>query len=317
MIDADGSTDPREIPRFLQALTDGADYAKGSRFASGGTSHDITPVRKVGNVFLNTIVNVLYRTRYTDLCYGYNAFWRDVLPVLDLNCGEKALAMHWGDGFEIETILNVRAAKAGLRIVEIPSVEQPRIHGESKLNAVRDGLRILRVIATEYRNPPPYQAQPAQAPEEPVSPTPTPARSQSDSSRSTTERTRSDRARHDPGDSGPDRPPWRRAEANQPLAIHPPFRGHHVIWTTSRPSSVIRMTSAEGTARAGSPGHAARRRAHPPSGDCPRGGPDGGGHPSDRDELTPAGVRDEVVRRPLHPRSCGPRRALRGCPQRG
>ncbi len=167
MIDADGSTDPREIPRFLQALTDGADYAKGSRFASGGTSHDITPVRKVGNVFLNTIVNVLYRTRYTDLCYGYNAFWRDVLPVLDLNCGEKALAMHWGDGFEIETILNVRAAKAGLRIVEIPSVEQPRIHGESKLNAVRDGLRILRVIATEYRNPPPYQAQPAQAPEEP------------------------------------------------------------------------------------------------------------------------------------------------------
>jgi glycosyltransferase involved in cell wall biosynthesis len=82
MLDADLSTDPREIPRYVDVLLDGADYAKGSRFASGGTSHDITPVRKLGNVFLNTTVNVLYRTRYSDLCYGYNAFWRDVLPVL-------------------------------------------------------------------------------------------------------------------------------------------------------------------------------------------------------------------------------------------
>ena len=75
--------------------------------------------------------------------------------------------MHWGDGFEIETILNVRAAKAGLRIVEVPSVEQPRMHGESKLNAVRDGLRILRVIGTEMRRRPPFAAQPADAPESP------------------------------------------------------------------------------------------------------------------------------------------------------
>ena len=167
MIDADGSTDPREIPSYLRVLLDGADYAKGSRFARGGTSLDITPVRRLGNVFLNTVVNVLYRTRYSDLCYGYNAFWRDVLPVLGLDCGEQALDMRWGDGFEIETILNVRAAKAGLRTVEVPSVEQPRMYGESKLNAVRDGLRILRVIATELRHRPPFAATPADAPEKP------------------------------------------------------------------------------------------------------------------------------------------------------
>jgi glycosyltransferase involved in cell wall biosynthesis len=165
MIDADGSTDPGEIPLFLRTLTDGSDYAKGSRFAAGGTSYDITPVRLLGNLFFNTVVNVLYKTRYSDLCYGYNAFWRDVPPVLGLDCGEKALDMRWGDGFEIETILNVRAAKAGLRIVEVPSVERPRIHGESKLNAVRDGLRILRVIATEYLKAPPFTAEPADAPE--------------------------------------------------------------------------------------------------------------------------------------------------------
>ncbi len=165
MIDADGSTDPREIPAFVKVLVDGADHAKGSRFAEGGASLDITPIRRAGNVFLNTVVTLLYGTRYTDLCYGYNAFWRDVLPVLGLDCGEQALDMRWGDGFEIETILNTRAAKAGLRIVEVPSVEKPRLHGESKLNAVRDGLRILRVILTERIRRAPYAADPAQAPE--------------------------------------------------------------------------------------------------------------------------------------------------------
>ena len=164
MLDADSSTDPREVPKYLQVLLDGADYAKGSRFTTGGGSDDITPIRKLGNVFLNATVNVLYRTRYSDLCYGYNAFWRDVLPVLGLDYGEQALDMHWGDGFEIETILNVRAAKAGLRIVEVPSVELPRVHGESKLHAVRDGLRILRVIGTEYRRVPTFSADPAETP---------------------------------------------------------------------------------------------------------------------------------------------------------
>jgi len=139
MIDADGSTDPAEIPAFVAALLDGADFAKGSRFGEGGGSVDITPLRDIGNKFLNGVVNVLYRTRYTDLCYGYNAFWRDVLPVMNVDC----------DGFEVETLINVRVAKAGLTISEVPSVEQERIHGESKLHPVRDGLRVLRTILRE------------------------------------------------------------------------------------------------------------------------------------------------------------------------
>jgi glycosyltransferase involved in cell wall biosynthesis len=52
MIDADGSTDPAEIPRFVEALTAGADFAKGSRFAPGAGSTDITPLRKLGNKLL-------------------------------------------------------------------------------------------------------------------------------------------------------------------------------------------------------------------------------------------------------------------------
>src|SRR6516225_2592424 len=41
MIDADGSADPAEIPLFVQALIDGAEFAKGTRFSTGGGSDDI------------------------------------------------------------------------------------------------------------------------------------------------------------------------------------------------------------------------------------------------------------------------------------
>jgi glycosyltransferase involved in cell wall biosynthesis len=139
MIDADGSTDPREIPAFLEALFAGADFAKGSRFLRGGGSADITRIRRVGNSLLSGSVNFLFGTRYSDLCYGFNAFWRDCLPALDVDC----------DGFEVETLINIRAARAGLRVKEVPSYEHRRLHGVSNLNAVRDGTRVARTIARE------------------------------------------------------------------------------------------------------------------------------------------------------------------------
>jgi hypothetical protein len=180
MFDADGSADAAEIPRFVDALLAGADVAKGSRFVPGGGSDDITGVRRLGNWFLNTVTNVLLGTRYTDLCYGYNAFWAHVVPVLDLvPSGAPAPAdgrMLWGDGFEIETIINCRVATAGLRVAEVPSVELPRIHGESNLDAVSDGLRVLRTILAERGRGravrlPALSAAPVTA----VVPTPTPA----------------------------------------------------------------------------------------------------------------------------------------------
>jgi glycosyltransferase involved in cell wall biosynthesis len=153
MLDADGSADPREIPRFVQALVEGADYAKGTRFANGGGSADITRMRAWGNRWLNRSANVLFGTRYTDLCYGYNAFWEHCLAVLDLKPGDHDEdRKRWGDGFEIETIINTRVAKAKLRIVEVPSFEFERIHGQSNLNTWRDGLRVLRALAVERVN---------------------------------------------------------------------------------------------------------------------------------------------------------------------
>lgn len=135
-LDADGSADPAEIPRFVEALSLGADYAKGSRFLRGGGSDDITVLRRTGNWGLTRLVNLLFRTRYSDLCYGYNAFWS-----------------HFGDslardvpGFEVETAMNLRAATGDLSVVEVPSWEGRRLHGTSNLRTFRDGWRVLRTI---------------------------------------------------------------------------------------------------------------------------------------------------------------------------
>lgn len=153
MLDADGSADPREIPTYVEALVRGADFAKGSRFASGGGSSDITHLRRWGNGMLNRMANILFRTRYSDLCYGYNAFWAYCLPAMELNPSGKAQdAKLWGDGFEIETIINTRVAKAKLSIVEVPSFEFDRIHGHSNLNTWRDGLRVVRAMTVERLN---------------------------------------------------------------------------------------------------------------------------------------------------------------------
>ncbi|MFC9946837.1 glycosyltransferase family 2 protein [Streptomyces pratensis] len=141
MVDADGSADGEEIVSYVSALVGGADFAKGSRFANGGGTDDMTPVRKLGNRALCAAVNRKFGARYTDLCYGYNAFWKHCLDRISLDC----------TGFEIETLMNIRVVKAGLRVQEVPSHEYNRIHGVSNLSAVRDGLRVLRVILKEKR----------------------------------------------------------------------------------------------------------------------------------------------------------------------
>lgn len=153
LIDADGSNDATEIPAFVSALLAGADFAKGTRFAVDGGSADITRLRRLGNRVLTGIVNVLYGVRYTDLCYGFNVFWREHLTVVGFDAGTVGPAgdrrQYWGDGFEIETLINIRIAAAELSVVEVPSFEHARIHGASNLSAVTDGLRVLRTILYE------------------------------------------------------------------------------------------------------------------------------------------------------------------------
>jgi glycosyltransferase involved in cell wall biosynthesis len=166
MVDADGSADPGEIPKFVDALLRGADFAKGTRFGVGGGSSDITRLRRLGNRLLAAMVNLCYGTRYSDLCYGFNVFWKKHVPVLALDTtsppSPKGDGRLWGDGFEIETLIHIRVAENGLRVAEVPSFEHPRIHGVSNLDAFSDGLRVLTTILIErrraysrHRSPPP------------------------------------------------------------------------------------------------------------------------------------------------------------------
>ena len=140
-LDADGSTDPAEISAFVGLLASGADVVMGSRFAMGGGTTDMELHRRVGNWFLTKLVRFAFGIHYSDLCYGYFAFWRDMLPRLD---GPFS-------GFEVETIIHIRAVRSGLRIAEVPSFEAPRIWGASNLQTMPDGMRVLRAIFGEWR----------------------------------------------------------------------------------------------------------------------------------------------------------------------
>src|SRR4029079_9855282 len=74
MLDADCSMEPGEIPVFVDAIEEGADLVKGSRFLAGGGSVDISLLRQLGNRALLLMTNVLYGRRFSELCYGFMAF---------------------------------------------------------------------------------------------------------------------------------------------------------------------------------------------------------------------------------------------------
>jgi glycosyltransferase involved in cell wall biosynthesis len=135
-MDADGSMDPRELPAYAALFELGYDVVKGSRSAVGGDSTDLTVLRRFGNRGLVGLHNALFRTRLSDLCYGFIGFRRDKLEVLGL----------YADGFEIEAQIIAHARLAELSMAEVPSRESERIHGESNLRTFQDGRRVLRAM---------------------------------------------------------------------------------------------------------------------------------------------------------------------------
>jgi glycosyltransferase involved in cell wall biosynthesis len=139
MLDADGSTDPREIPVFVGALAAGADFVKGTRFAQGAGTADMSALRSIGNRALVGTARILFGGRCTDLCYGYMAFWTRLLPRLRLDA----------TGFEIEAQLSLQALALGLKVAEVPSFEFRRIHGKSNLRTFPDGWRVLKTVLRE------------------------------------------------------------------------------------------------------------------------------------------------------------------------
>ncbi len=135
-MDADLSHEAKELNLLIDGINIGYDVCMGSRFMSGGDSEDISPLRKEGNRFFVFLVNTIFGSHYSDMCYGYRAFNKKILKRLELR--EK--------GFGIETEISISAVKNRLRVLEVPSIEKKRAAGEPKLRTFRDGWVILRTI---------------------------------------------------------------------------------------------------------------------------------------------------------------------------
>jgi glycosyltransferase involved in cell wall biosynthesis len=153
-LDADGSTDPREIPSFIDEIILGNHLVKGSRKIPNGGSEDLTLFRDLGNLFLTSVANMLFKTNWSDLAYGYIAITKDLLSELKINNFDETYSskLKYGQGFEIESLICCRTAKLGYQIKEVPSFERRWWSGSSNLKSIPDGIRALISILRESRN---------------------------------------------------------------------------------------------------------------------------------------------------------------------
>lgn len=137
-MDADGESDAEDLPKFIEPLLRGYDFAKGSRFATGWRDKPLH--RILGNRVIAGTCNILYGTKFTDLCSGYNAFSIRVLEGANL----------WSqDDWNFEPLVIARVLKAGMKVIEIPQSYKGRLRGVSKLGSWTQGITAMKILATE------------------------------------------------------------------------------------------------------------------------------------------------------------------------
>ena len=137
-LDADGQTDPEEMPKFIEPLLSGYDWVKGSRLTHGRPPN-MPWHRWFGNKVLAITSNILHGTRYTDICSGYNAFWKKAFQHLNLSY----------DGFAMEQQMLVKVKKAGMKVAEVAHYDVGRIDGVSKISSIKQGFIDWFVIIRE------------------------------------------------------------------------------------------------------------------------------------------------------------------------
>ena len=138
-LDADGSTDPDEMSKFIKPLVNGYDFVKGSRFIKGSAKNK-PPHRVLGNLIIVLTFDLLFLRAYTDLCSGYNAFWKKAMERVNL---------YSPDGFENEPLISTRVTKAGLKVIEVGHFDQGRVKGEVKELSWRQGFKAIKAILRE------------------------------------------------------------------------------------------------------------------------------------------------------------------------
>ena len=139
IMDADGSHNPNDIPKLLSRFLENT-IVMASRYAPGGRSDDDTLIRWLGNWVFTRLTRLVHGVKITDSLYFFFAISKENFKKLDLK----------SQGFAICVEFLVKARRNGLKIIEVPAIERPRLAGESKVNAFRDGLKILRAILRKY-----------------------------------------------------------------------------------------------------------------------------------------------------------------------
>lgn len=137
----DGNSVPELIPDLIEEMKAGNDMVIASRYLGDAKSDDDDIVTAFGNWLFTHTVNILHGGHYTDVMVIYRAYRKNMAYELGLD-REDAHALPeqlFGTNISWEPLLSVRAAKAKLRIAEIPGDEPARIGGERKLQVLRWG----------------------------------------------------------------------------------------------------------------------------------------------------------------------------------
>jgi len=136
VVNADGSQNPRDIPRLLEKIKEGYDLVLASRYLPGSGSDDDTILHYFGNKIFTLLCNKCYGVGVSDSLYFFLSAKKKVFDTLKLRSHNS--------GYCIELL--IKAHRAGFRITEIPSFERKRMGGKAKVNAFRNGFQILLTL---------------------------------------------------------------------------------------------------------------------------------------------------------------------------
>ncbi|MCW4015409.1 MAG: glycosyltransferase family 2 protein [Candidatus Bathyarchaeota archaeon] len=141
-LDGDGSHKPEEIPLVLRGIMeDRADFVVGSRFANSEDNKTKIPkINRMGNRLFNNMTGYLTGVNISDSQSGFRAIRASLIKKMKLT----------SHGYEVESEMLVKALRMGARVAETPISFDQRTVGNSKLDPIRDGARILYAIIASY-----------------------------------------------------------------------------------------------------------------------------------------------------------------------
>ena len=134
-MDGDGSYNPKALHEMKSLIKD-FDVVFCSRYKDGAKSPDDTLIRALGNKFFTAVVRLSFKCNISDSLFFYPMFKKDILNFIELQSNDFTLCLE----------LPVKVHQKELRYTEILSEERKRYAGKTKVNALIDGLKILRGI---------------------------------------------------------------------------------------------------------------------------------------------------------------------------